>query len=364
MPRSTATVPPAPTNQTQEVELDDGSPWKGRIPAVPRMRRSPTERWEDSIRNSTVSRLSQYVRPLGSPDDAITHLTLYAGPREGRRTVDPRVSASLPSAATTNWSFTTLQPLSPQIRTQYPPFAVAAGAAQRVTITTAAKATRARPIPKIRVTTQSESLLFRLLARAGREFVFVRRFGLVVAFLVLAGCGSNARSPASIDEQKGTYHGVGIGDRPKAIFSVFGRKPLSGTDEPVIPLKDDFVDIGGAPAISPPPRCKGNAPGTSGVSTLRYDHVSFLFCDARVFGFIVAVENARTMRGVAVGDDLSKVQQAYPGLSCGQAPYGEGLFGQRPSYPYCGGKLRARRWIWFGRDPVRSITLSVAALRT
>jgi hypothetical protein len=112
-----AIAPPPPTNQTQEFELD-GPPWKGRTPAVVRMKRSLTERWEESIRNSIVWRVSQYVRPVGSPDAASTHLTLYTGPRAGKRTVDPRVSASVPSAATTNSSLTSLQPLSPQIRTQ------------------------------------------------------------------------------------------------------------------------------------------------------------------------------------------------------------------------------------------------------
>lgn len=204
----------------------------------------------------------------------------------------------------------------------------------------------------------------RRISEAGKNLRAVRGLIVVVSLLALAGCGSSAPSPTSIDEERGTYRGVGIGDRPAAIFRVFGRKPLSGTDEPVSPLKDDFVDIGGATVISTPKRCKGRAPGPSGVATLRYDHVSFLLCDERVTGLIVAVQNARTLRGVAVGDDLSKVQRAYPRLACGKAPYGEGLSGEQPSYPYCGGKLRERRWIWFGRDPIRSITISTSALRT
>ena len=190
---------------------------------------------------------------------------------------------------------------------------------------------------------------------------FVRRLSLIVIFLALAGCGSTAPSHTSIDEKRGTYRGVGIGDRPEQIFHVFGRKPISGTAEPVSPLKDDFVDIGGATVISSP--CKGSLPGAGRVTTLRYDHVSFLLCDDHVYALIVAVDNARTRRGVAVGDDLAEARQSYAALSCGKAPYGEGLLGEQPSYPYCGGKLRAARWLWFG-DPIRSITISTGRLRT
>lgn len=112
-----AITPPAPTNQTQEVELD-GSPGKGRTPAVARRNSFPTDGCDESIRKSMVLVVSQYVRPVTSRDDASTYLTLYADPREGNCTVDPRFSASVPSAAATNWSLTTLQPLSPQICTQ------------------------------------------------------------------------------------------------------------------------------------------------------------------------------------------------------------------------------------------------------
>ena len=186
----------------------------------------------------------------------------------------------------------------------------------------------------------------------------LNRVIVLAGLLAVVGCGSRSPAPTRIDEGLGTYRGVGIGDRPEAVVRVFGRKPLSGTDEPVAPVQDDFVDIGGATVISAPRACK------STVATLRYDHVSFLLCGDRVYGVIVAVDNARTRRGIAVGDDLDKVRRVYPSLSCGEAPYGEGAFGRQPSYPYCGGKLRAGRWIWFGRDPVRSITISTAALRT
>jgi hypothetical protein len=96
---------------------------------------------------------------------------------------------------------------------------------------------------------------------------------------------------------------------------------------------------------------------------LRYDHVSFLLCDGRVYAFIIAVRNARTLRGVAIGGGLDEAQSSYARLSCGNAPYGESFFGEQPWYPFCGGMLRANRWVWFGRDPIRSITISTNRLQ-
>jgi hypothetical protein len=182
------------------------------------------------------------------------------------------------------------------------------------------------------------------------------------ALVGLSGCAEGGRAPTLIDEERGTYRGVGIGDRAAAVFRVFGRVHTSGTTDPVAPVKDDFADIGGANVMSTP--CKGRAPGMSGITTLRYDHVTFLLCDRHVYALIIAVDNARTLRGVSVGRDLGAAEDAYPRLSCGEAHYGEALLGEPPSYPYCGGKLRAGRWIWFGRDPIRSITVSTHPLRT
>ena len=122
---------------------------------------------------------------------------------------------------------------------------------------------------------------------------------------------------------------------------------MSGRDEPVAPRKDDFVDIGGPTVIS------------SGCPTsLRYDHVTFLVCDGRVTGFIVAAAGARTRRGVAIGDPAAKAQLRYSQLRCGAAPFEGG------SYPYCGGRIAKHRWLWFGRDPVRSITVAAVPLLT
>src|SRR5437868_2294854 len=91
--------------------------------------------------------------------------------------------------------------------------------------------------------------------------------------LILGGCGDKAR-PSLVNELRGTYQGVGIGDTTAAVRRVFGDVPLSGADEPIAPRKDDFVEIGGPTVI---------ALGCG--SALRYDHVTFFVCHGRVSGF-------------------------------------------------------------------------------
>jgi hypothetical protein len=165
--------------------------------------------------------------------------------------------------------------------------------------------------------------------------------------LALTSCGGKAARPTAIDELRGTYRGVGIGDTAAAVQRVFGHKPLSGHNEPLAPRKDDFVDIGGPTIIA----------GGCGTN-LRYDHVTFFICDGRVDGFIVAQSGAHTTQGVAIGDDAKKVRARYLQLTCGESPFEGG------SYPYCSGQIAADRWLWFGRDPIRSITVATVPLRT
>ena len=125
----------------------------------------------------------------------------------------------------------------------------------------------------------------------------------VAALMVLAitGCGGKVQ-PTAVDEFRGTYRSVGIGNTTAEVERVFGHKSLSGQDEPIAPRKDDFVDIGGPTVIA----------GGCGTN-LRYDHVTFFVCDGRVDGFIVAQSGARTTRGVVIGDDARKPWRVTPG---------------------------------------------------
>jgi hypothetical protein len=167
-----------------------------------------------------------------------------------------------------------------------------------------------------------------------------------LSLLAVAACGGQAQRTI-VDELRGTYRGVGIGNTTAEVRRVFGPAPLSGRTEPIAPRTEDFVDIGGPTVIA----------GSCGTS-LRYDHVTFFVCHDRVDGFIVAQNGARTTRSIAIGDDAAKARARYTRLSCGESPFEGG------SYPYCGGRIAPHRWLWFGRDPIRSITVAAVPLRT
>jgi len=78
-----------------------------------------------------------------------------------------------------------------------------------------------------------------------------------------------------------------------------------------------------------------------------------MFCDGRVFAFMVIERGARTQAGLAIGDELEAAQSLYPRLTCGRATSGD--IGH---YPYCIGAMRPRRSFWLGQDPIASITFS------
>jgi len=93
-------------------------------------------------------------------------------------------------------------------------------------------------------------------------------------------------------------------------------------------------------------------------TVLRYEGLAFLVGPRGVFAFVVTAEGVRTNRGVAIGDPLARVHQVYR-AGCGEQPYGEPLFGgETPSFRWC--RTTIDDWIrlWFGRDPIRSITLA------
>ena len=182
----------------------------------------------------------------------------------------------------------------------------------------------------------------------------------LAAGLSAAACGgsSEKRGPALvIDERRGTYRGVGIGDRAAVVRRVFGPREFAGTNERISPTESDFVDDGGPTVVSVP--CKPTTPVRGGPSRhrwLRYAEVTFLFCDGRVFAFMVTDEAARTTAGIAIGDSLDEARDHYRRLRCGDAPAGD-----YRRYPYCAGSVHAGRHVWLGEDPSRSITVSTTA---
>jgi hypothetical protein len=179
---------------------------------------------------------------------------------------------------------------------------------------------------------------------------------VVIAPFVLFGIGdqeSDEPAPHAarvIDELRGTYRGVGLGDSARDIRRVFGRGQEGG-DGPFMPLgARNFVEVGGAMFIRTP-----GFPSTPRTPRLlRYQDVSFLLVDDKVYALMIGEARAATQEGLAVGDDIDAVGERYDDLNCDVTEVGD--FGDE--LPYCAGKLAPGRHIWFGQDPIRSITLA------
>jgi hypothetical protein len=173
----------------------------------------------------------------------------------------------------------------------------------------------------------------------------VGRLALVVLLVVAGvGCGGDDSPTAALDVDAGTYGGVGLGSSSADLQARFGEGE-SAPNGPAAPLGDEFSEIGGPLSIPLP------HPGrVESRDILRYDDVAFLLADDRVYAIIVTA-------GGAIGEDLDDTARARP-VRCGQTSGG----GEYREYPYCVGKLDNRRFVWFGKDPIRSITVSETSL--
>jgi hypothetical protein len=146
---------------------------------------------------------------------------------------------------------------------------------------------------------------------------------------------------ATIDDRRGAYGPVALGDSQDDVFVGFGRKAPAGFNESMTPLGADEFE---GPTF---------IPIEAWHDVYRYEDVVFWFDADGVRGFEITSPGALTSRGIEVGDDLNEVREAYPELECGEAPAGD-----IGTYPYCSGRIGSERWAWFGGDPVSTITLS------
>jgi hypothetical protein len=194
----------------------------------------------------------------------------------------------------------------------------------------------------------------RLLAVAAAATVAI---AVAVAAYLAVQAGSDepaARSARVINETRGTYRGVGIGDSEAEVRRVLGQaEPADTSRESMMPLNADFRADGGPMVIDFPDK-----PAAGRHALLRYDDVSFLFFDGEVFAVVVTDDGAATERGLAIGDDLDSVEQRYQRMTCGDAEPESGPF------PYCAGALGRQRHIWFGQDPIGSITMATTPFDT
>ena len=72
----------------------------------------------------------------------------------------------------------------------------------------------------------------------------------------------------------------------------------------------------------------------------------------------IAIPGARTLAGVGLGDPLDAAEAAYPNIRCDV----QNRDGEYVPYPYGTTKLGDGPHIWFGQDPIRSITLLATPL--
>ena len=186
--------------------------------------------------------------------------------------------------------------------------------------------------------------------------------GLLLGLAFLGGCGdsttaqSGASSIVRVDERKGSVQGVRLGDSFEAV-----ERQLPGGVEadpyttPNGPLVGRVEELG-LPWIVAPPR--GLAPSDR-IGLLRYRYLSVNFAPPTgAYVMNIAIPGARTHAGVGLGDALDAARSAYPNMRCGVRNRNS----EYTPYPYCTTKLVDGPYIWFGRDPIRSITLSSTPL--
>ncbi len=123
-----------------------------------------------------------------------------------------------------------------------------------------------------------------------------------------------------------------------------------------VPLAGEVEDLG-LPWIVAPPRGLATS---DRMRILRYRHLRVTFAPpTSAFLIQIAIPGARTRAGVGIGDRLDAVRSAYPHVRCDVRNRNS----EYVPYPYCTTKLEDGPYIWFGQDPIRSITLSSTPLR-
>jgi hypothetical protein len=181
--------------------------------------------------------------------------------------------------------------------------------------------------------------------------------------VALGACGGGgddaapSQSPGGvIDTQQGTYRGVGLGDDVAAMHREFGPQEQAKEGERIVPRsvgeKNPYAPT--VIRLTPP-----DSASPSQTQAYIYEYVVFLVRKDRIGAVIVNADGARVDGGKAsIGGDLKKAEEAYPGLRCETAREDT----EYEEFPACTGKLVQRRYVWFGNDPIRNVTLAVVPL--
>jgi hypothetical protein len=191
-------------------------------------------------------------------------------------------------------------------------------------------------------------LVTRLAKRTG--FTALMCVAAACAGLGLTACGSDGGSqtdaagpPVLVDEAAGTYRGVAIGDGPDQIQAALGPQEVADENEPGDPLGWEGRNEYGP---SPLRLSRYGTPGSE--SWYRYRDVVLFLRNNKVGAFLVVDDNAQSARGVAVGMPLDRAEAAYPEGRCGTV---------NEEFPACTAMVSDKTWVWFGGDPIRSITV-------
>jgi hypothetical protein len=147
-----------------------------------------------------------------------------------------------------------------------------------------------------------------------------------------------------VDERAGALRGVRFGDTMQEVSARLGE--TTDADPGVFPAGYDYT----GPRSIPSPRSDGGMLP----NTLHYDDTAYLVSPTiGVFSMSTLAEGARTRAGVRIGDDLSRVREVYDRVDCGESV--------APVFPWC--RVLGEIHVFFGDDPIKSITLSSYATR-
>jgi hypothetical protein len=150
--------------------------------------------------------------------------------------------------------------------------------------------------------------------------------------------------PIMVDELRAAYERVRFGDPASRVRRLFGRP--GGDPGNSSPLGSDFYADGGPSTWRPPGRQARDG-------ALRYRGRAFLASDDRIYGFVITDRRAQTNKGVGIGDSLKIAKRLYPQMRCDVVNEGT----EYTAFPACRGRIAPNRYLGFGQDPIRTITL-------
>ncbi len=155
-----------------------------------------------------------------------------------------------------------------------------------------------------------------------------------------------------VDLRRGRFGRAGLGSSLAEARKAYPGRMRTGSNEPLAPLGIGLAEHLGPVTPRNPPDTRGNE------GVWRFEEVALAAYSRRAWIVTISAERAHTRAGVGVGDSLDEIRSAYPRLRCDVANSGT----EYVEYPYCTGKVTRRRHVWFGGDPVRTVTISVAPL--